>query len=334
MAGMLALPKAASFSGAIPNGVASNWRQIMDRRQFLKYHMQGALYVAAGAAGFIWPSTSLAKDSPDVVIVEGDPAKATRAAVERLGGMKKFVKAGDRVVIKPNMSFAQPLEAGTNTHPQVVRTIAVMCREAGAKKVMVLDHPLHRESECVRLAGIQAACQGLDGIEVHMLTSQRLFANTKLPAAQEMLESEIAREVLRSEVLIAAPVAKSHADTGVSLGMKGMMGLVYDRHIMHRRYNLDNSIVDMCTKLKANLSVVDASRVLTSGGPAGPGDVLLADTVIASSDMVAADATTVALFPWYGKRKRPEEIEHLVLAHKRGLGRIDIDSLKVQKVKL
>jgi uncharacterized protein (DUF362 family) len=306
----------------------------MDRRQFLKYNMQGALYVAAGAAGFMWPSTGLAGDNPEVVIVEGDPAKAAKAAVERLGGMKKFVKPGDRVVIKPNMSFAQPLETGTNTHPQVVRAIAVMCREAGAKKVMILDHPLHRESECVRLAGIQAACQGLDGVEVHMLTSQRLFAETKLPAAQEMLESEIAREVLRSQVLIAAPVAKSHADTGVSLGMKGMMGLIYHRHIMHRRYSLDNSIVDLCTRLKANLSVVDASRVLTSGGPAGPGYVLQAKTIIASPDMVAADAATVALFPWYGKRKRPEEIEHLAIAHKRGLGRIDIEKMKVQKVKL
>jgi uncharacterized protein (DUF362 family) len=306
----------------------------MDRRQFLKYHMQGALYVAAGTAGFVWPSTSLAKDSPDVVIVEGDPEAATRAAVKRLGGMKKFVKSGDRVVIKPNMSFARPLEAGTNTHPLVVRTLAKMCREAGAKKVMVIDNPLHLETDCVRLAGVEAACNPLDGVETRMVSSKRLFTKTKLPKAEDMPETAIAREVLRSDVLIAAPVAKSHSSAGVSLGMKGMMGLIYDRHIMHGRYDLDTSIVDMCTVLNADLTVIDASRVLMSGGPSGPGDVLKADTVIASADMVAADATTVALFPWYGKRMRPEQIEYLAMAAKRGMGRIDIENLKVQKVKL
>ena len=50
--------------------------------------------------------------------------------------------------------------------------------------------------------------------------------------------------------------------------------------------------------------------------------------------MVAADAATVALFPWYGKRMRPEQIEYLAMAAKRGLGRIDIENLMVQKVKL
>lgn len=306
----------------------------MDRRQFIKYHMQGALYVAAGAAGFIWPSSGSAKDMADVVIVEGDPVAATKAAVERLGGMKKFVKSGDRVVIKPNMSFARPLEAGTNTHPLVVRTLAKMCRQTGAKKVMILDHPLHMVSDCVRLAGIESACQPLDGVETRMLTSERLFSRTELPKGQDMKETDIAREVLRSNVLIAAPVAKSHSSAGVSLGMKGMMGLIYDRHVMHGRYDLDTSIVDMCTRLNADLTVVDASRVLMSGGPSGPGDVLKANTVIASADMVAADATTVSLFPWYGKRKRPEEIEYLAMAAKRGLGRIDLENLKVQKVKL
>lgn len=306
----------------------------MDRRQFIKYHMQGALYVAAGAAGFIWPSSGSAKETADVVIIEGDPAAATKAAVDRLGGMKKFVKPGDRVVIKPNMSFARPLEAGTNTHPLVVRTLAQMCREAGAKKVMIIDNPLHMVSDCVRLAGIEAACQSLDGVETRMISNQRLFSRTELPNGQDMKETDIAREVLRSNVLIAAPVAKSHSSAGVSLSMKGMMGLIYDRHVMHGRYDLDTSIVDMCTRLKANLTVVDASRVLMNGGPSGPGDVLKADTVIASADMVAADATTVALFPWYGKRMRPEQIEYLAMAAKRGLGRIDIENLRVQKVKL
>jgi uncharacterized protein (DUF362 family) len=53
--------------------------------------------------------------------------------------------------------------------------------------------------------------------------------------------------------------------------------------------------------LKADLTVIDATRVLSTNGPRGPGKVLKEDTIIASKDMVAADAFAVARFQWYGK---------------------------------
>ena len=132
-------------------------------------------------------------------------------------------------------------------------------------------------------------------------------------------------------MLIAAPVAKSHSGAGVSLSMKGMMGLVYNRMIFHRR-DLHTSIVDLSTVLKADLTVVDATRVLSTGGPGGPGKVLTPDTVIASADMVAADAYTVSAFEWYGKSYRPDQVRHIREAHARGLGRMDIENLRVESI--
>jgi uncharacterized protein (DUF362 family) len=140
--------------------------------------------------------------------------------------------------------------------------------------------------------------------------------------------------VLDSDVLIAAPVAKTHGSTGVSLSMKGMMGLVWSRAIMHWRYDLNNSIVDLCTLLKPKLVMIDGTRVLSTNGPGGPGIVLRPKTVIVSRDMVAADACAVQTYEWYGKKMEPHQVRHIRIAQERGLGRIDIGNLVTRKVVL
>ncbi len=304
----------------------------MNRREFLKYQLQGMFWLAAGGSGLFLPKTVIAETAPDVSIVKGDRAAATRAAVELLGGMQRFVKPGDRVVIKPNMSFARPPEAGTNTSPEVVRELAAMCKEAGAASILIPDNMLHMENACLERSGIRDACAAVDKNMVRAISSPYLFKETIIPQAKDIPRTDIMKAVLKRDVLIAAPTAKSHSSAGVSLSMKGMMGLIYDRGVFHGRYDLDTSIVDLCTVLKADLAVIDASRVLSTGGPQGPGKVIRADTVIASADMVAADATAVSMFEWYGRRFKPAQVNHIRLAHKRGLGRMDIENLNNRKL--
>jgi uncharacterized protein (DUF362 family) len=116
--------------------------------------------------------------------------------------------------------------------------------------------------------------------------------------------------------------------------MKGMMGLILNRGAFHWRYDLHRAIVDLCTLLKADLTVIDASRALTTNGPAGPGKVLQLDSIVASRDMVAADAQVVSMVPWYGKSLEPRNIKHIRFAHERGLGRMDLEQLKVETIRL
>lgn len=104
----------------------------MDRRTFLKYQAAGLLWAAVGAPGLSPLRAALADAPPDVAVVKGSPAAATRAAVDMLGGMGRFVKPGYKVLIKPNMSFAKGPDSGTTTHPEVVRELLIMCKEAGA----------------------------------------------------------------------------------------------------------------------------------------------------------------------------------------------------------
>ena len=110
-----------------------------DRREFLKKGLAASATVFSGGALLFNPRESLAQAPPDLVVVNGgDPAEITRAAVDASGGMGRFVKPGNKVVIKPNMSFSSGPAAASNTHPAVVGEVARMCIQSGASKVAVL----------------------------------------------------------------------------------------------------------------------------------------------------------------------------------------------------
>ncbi len=303
----------------------------INRRDFLKFQMRGLLLTAASASGLLIPQKGIAGSVPDLAVVKGPGAAATRAAVGLMGGMKSIVKSGNRVLIKPNMSFPNPPEWATTTNPEVIRELAVMCKEAGASKVLIADYTLFRPEECLNRTGIVEAIGPMEGVSVITTNSERLYRDTDFPDAEIMSHNGVLKEALKADVLIAAPVAKSHTATGVSLSMKGMMGLVWDRGGMHSK-GLSSSIVDMCGILKADLTVVDGSRVLSTRGPGGPGKVLNEDTIIVSKDMVAADAYTVSAFPWYGRRYQPRQVKHIRQAHDRRLGRMDIENLNIKKI--
>ncbi|MCA1985619.1 MAG: DUF362 domain-containing protein [Desulfovibrio sp.] len=309
----------------------------MRRRDFLRLQAAAACCLAAGSS--LLPLHPLFAQSPadalpDLAVAKGAPAAATRAAVELLGGMRAIVSPGQKVLIKPNMSFANPPEMATTTHPEVVRELAAMCKEAGAADILIMDHPLRSPEACLERSGIRDACRDLDSRMVQAVNAPAFFADADIPAGKEMRGNAFLKAVLDADVLIAAPVAKSHGSTGVSLSLKGMMGLIWDRGSMHSRYNLDEAIVDLYTRLTPALTVVDATRVLTTNGPFGPGKVITPQTIIASRDGVAADALAVASFEWWGRRMQPNQVRHLRLAAERGLGRIDIEHLRVQEVVL
>ena len=305
---------------------------LISRRRFLQWQA-GAVVTLAGSL-VLRPHTLWASPVPDVGIAQGKPAAATRAAVDLLGGMKHFVQPGQRVVIKPNMSFDNPPGMATTTHPEVISSLARMCEECGAEKVSILDHTLRGAEACLENSGIRAACEPLPGSEVRGMDTPQGFVPQAIPGARHYTRTDVMREVLEADVLIAAPVAKHHGSTGVSLSMKGMMGLIANRSEMHWRYELSTAIADLCRLLKADLAVIDVTRALTTNGPSGPGKVAEMNTVVASADMVAADAQVVSMVPWYGQTIPASKVAHVRIAHEWGLGRMDLENLKIQRVKV
>jgi len=300
----------------------------MTRRKFLKSTATGIALSLIGR-----PVFSQQKEDYDLVVTTGNPAAATKKVLEALGGISRFVKKGQRVVLKPNMSFANPPDRASTTHPAVVVTVAQACLEAGAQRVMVLDYPLRKGDLCLERSGMLDALQSLKGVHVLALEEKKFYREIKVPQGKVFDRVEVMREVLESDVLISIPQAKSHSATGVSLGLKGLMGLIWDRYSFHSKYDIDQAIADLATMIKPQLTILDATRALVSGGPGGPGEVVKPNLIIAGTDPVAVDSYGVSVAPWYGQNFKGRQVKHILAAHQRGLGKIDIENLRILKEK-
>jgi uncharacterized protein (DUF362 family) len=300
----------------------------MTRRKFLKTAAAGVALGLAGRSSFLE-----AKEDYDLVAISGEPVAATRKTLEAMGGISRFVKKGQSVVLKPNMSFSTTPDRGSTTHPLVVTAVAQACLEAGAQQVLVLDHTLQRAELCLERSGIREACKDMNRVHVLALQEKKFFREMKIPQGKVLERVEIMKEVLDASVLINLPVAKSHSATGVSLGIKGLMGLIWDRESFHTQYNINQALADLATVIKPQLTILDATRALASGGPGGPGEIKKTNLIIAGIDPVAVDSYGVSIVPWYGQNFKGRQVEHLLAAHQRGVGKIDIDQVKILKEK-
>lgn len=298
----------------------------LSRRDFLKTASTG---LAVGLASRSIPTSALPEH--DLAVVSGDAAAATRKAIEVLGGISRFVQKGQRVTIKPNMSFASGPERASNTSPQVVATVARICMEAGADRVMVLDYPLQTAEACLQRSGVLDACKPIKGVYVQTVTERKFFREIKVPQGTTLDRVAVMQEVLDSQVLISLPQAKSHSTTGISMGIKGLMGVIWDRWSFHIRHNINDALADLAMVIRPHLTILDATRALVTGGPGGPGEVSTPNLVIAGIDPVAVDSYGVTVAPWYGRQFTGRQVEHLMAAHQRGLGQIDVEKLRIFK---
>jgi uncharacterized protein (DUF362 family) len=243
----------------------------------------------------------------------GDPAAATAKAVEGLGGLSLFVARGDVVLIKPNMSWDRTPEQAANTNPVVVGTLVRLAYDQGAKKVKVFDNTCNDSRRCYTRSGIADAARDA-GAEVSFVEEQH-FRRAEL-GGENLTEWPVHREALDVDKIINVPVAKHHSLTRLTLSMKNLMGLIGgSRNQLHQR--IDTNLVDLAAYFRPQLTVLDATRVLTRNGPQGGplGDVRKMDTVVASADQVAVDAYGATLFGMKG-----DDLGYVREASERGLG--------------
>ena len=270
--------------------------------------------------------------SPDLVVAKGEKIQALKKALEALDGIKRFVKPQDRVLLKPNISIASPPAWGATTSPEIIVEVAKACLEAGAKRVIIADYPLRSPEICYEKCGLKKVIAGFKEVDVLLLTQERFFIETLVPKGIVLKSTKIARELSKANVLISMPTAKSHSATGVSLGIKGYMGLIWDRAYFHQNVDLNQAIADLATVIRPHLTIMDASRALTSGGPGGPGVVKELKTIVIGTDPVAVDSYTVGLTKWYNKVFLGKNVKHIALANKMGLGEIDVEKLKIKEL--
>jgi uncharacterized protein (DUF362 family) len=140
-------------------------------------------------------------------------------------------------------------------------------------------------------------------------------------------EWELYSDALTADVFINVPIAKHHSLTTLTLGLKNVMGIMGgDRGFIHRQ--IEDALADVNQVVKSHLIVIDATRILTAHGPTGGSlrDVKIINKVIASTDIVAADAWATGLFGL-----KPQDVPITVTAYKRGLGEMNLDKVRIIK---
>lgn len=262
-----------------------------------------------------------------IVVAEGnDPYAMTLAALAGLGGMEKFVKRGDIVVVKPNMAFNRAPEQAANTNPEVVKAIVESCLEAGAGVVKVFDRTVNPQRMVYDRSGIALAARKA-GARVSFI-DKRKFQEKQIPQGKSIKSWPIYKEALEADVFINVPIAKQHSLVRLTLGMKNIMGVLGgNRGTLHQE--IDQNLADLNTVIPIHLTVMDAYRILIANGPTGGRleDVKLTGKVIAGTDRVAVDAYATGLFGL-----KPEDIGYIKAAYEMGLGEMDIAKMKIEVV--
>ena len=258
-----------------------------------------------------------------------DPEAITRAAIKALGGMERFVKKGNSVILKPNIcvDYHTPEYAAT-TNPAVVGALVKLCLEAGAKQVRVMDMPFGGTPESAyKKSGIADAVQAAGGQMETM--SPVKFVKTAIPLGKDMKSWNVYRDALEADVLINVPIAKNHELAILTLSIKNLFGLANDPGMLHR--NLGQRAADLLSLFKPTLTVIDAVRILVDHGPTGGSldDVKLTNTVIASHDPVSADAYAATLFGMKGS-----DIAYISAAAAMGLGTLDLNSIQTEEIRV
>jgi len=297
----------------------------MTRRDFIVRSAQTAVALAVSTR--ITRLYSQPQPPPEVVVVKNSsPASLVRRAVEELGGMGKFVKKSQTVLLKPNIGWDRLPEQAANTNPEAVAEVAKMCLEAGAKWVRVLDRTCNQPQRCYKRSGIEDAVKAVGGEVRHIIDSR--FKEVNIPQGELVKSWPFYKDVLDADVFINMPVAKHHNISGVTLGFKNIMGLLGgDRGNLHTHFM--TKIVDVNHAVKPALTIVDAYRILLRNGPSGGNlaDTEEKKTVIAGTDRVAVDAYSVRLFGI-----EPERLEYLKIANERGMGKMNLAQVSLKEI--
>jgi uncharacterized protein (DUF362 family) len=264
-----------------------------------------------------------------VVARNGTPEEMVQRAIQALGGMQRFVKKGQWVIIKPNICVSnRAYEQAATSNPWVVGALVKLCLDAGASKVQVMDFPFGGKPATAYVkSGIQEQVEMAGGEMVTMAMIK--FQPTNFPDGKLVKQTEIYEDVLKADVLINVPIAKTHGLAQLTLGMKNLLGVVLDRPSFHS--NIGIRLADLNSKVRSTLTVVDAVRMLMANGPTGGSlsDVKEMNTVIASQDIVAADSYAATLFGL-----APNDLSYIKAGVALGLGRSDIEKLKIEELNL
>ena len=307
----------------------------MKRRDFFKKSLHlgigaGAFLAFGSKRGIYAAEKETGNAVTDLVAIKGgEPDVMFDQAIQAMGGIKKFVRPNQTVVVKPNIGWDVSPERAGNTHPALVKQIIKQCLDAGAKDVYVFDHTCDNWVKTYTNSGIESAAKAAGG-KVVPGNTEKYYQKVEIPGGIRMTEAKVHELILESDVFINVPILKNHGSATLTMAMKNLMGVVWDRQYWHRN-DLHQCIADFAAFRKPDLNVVDAYYVMKKNGPRGisKGDVVTLKSQILSTDIVAADAAAAKLFGM-----EPAEISHITQADAAGVGKMDLTKSNIRRIVL
>ena len=310
----------------------------MERRDFLKTTLLGTLAGVLGSSATHSVEgqtvTGVSQKKPLVAVMGGEPVEMLNKALEALGGIEKYIKKGQKVVIKPNIAWDKTPEEAANTNPSLVAEVVKKCLAAGASQVVVFDHTCDNWKATYVRSGIEEAARKA-GAKVVAADLESYYEEVTLPSAVKLKKTKIHKELIACDVWINMPILKNHGGAKMSVSMKNYMGIVYDREYFHSN-DLQQCIADVCTwEKRPVLNIVDAYRIMFQNGPRGKsaGDTALVKSLIISPDIVAADTAAISLFNQV-KTMSIDQVGHIGKGESLGIGTTDLKKLDVKQLKI
>lgn len=293
----------------------------LDRRDFLK----GMALAATGLPLIgtrVFAAQTPAKSATTIYVVHGKKIpEMLRQGMAKLGGWKAFVKAGKNAVLKPNAAWPSKPEQGGNTDPVLVGECVAGCLAAGAAEVVIPENTCTDAATAFSRSGVEQAVKKAGGRIYAPKKDQ--YEKATLPDAKILKQADIVKDVLHADCLVNIPVAKDHVAVKVTAAMKNWMGSVRDRGYWHT-HGLPQCIADFSSFIKPSLTILDATRILLTNGPRGPGKLAYPAQIVLGRDPVAIDAYATTLF-----KLKPFDVPYIKIAHDMGIGCGDLSKVNI-----
>ena len=255
-----------------------------------------------------------------VAVVKGERSLDTVYRALGLVPYREALSRWDRALIKVNFITTKSWETGATTDPLVVEALINRVRDLGKEPVVVeSDAQMTDADKAVVASGMKEMLNKVGVPFVNMRHAEKVTIPVRGGRALDRID--VARIATESAIISAAKL-KTHAETGVTLGMKNMFGMLTTK--WKGRYHLSGIhkvIHDICLTLPPHLTVIDGFVAMEGRGPVH-GTPIRMDTIIAGTDVVATDATACHVMGF-----APEEVNHIAWGHQSGIG--DMENVEV-----
>ncbi len=262
-----------------------------------------------------------------LVKIQQEIRKSLSDSLDLIGGLDRYVKHSDRVLLKPNLNGVE----GCTDRTLVESLIQMLC-DVGVGKIFIAESTFGDRKMTdmfFHKTGYAELAQKY-GIGLFNLNgSEAVEVEVKSPLVLDKLR--IAKEVYEADKIINLPNMKVHYATGITLALKNMKGLlVGDAKRLCHEVGLDKAIVDLNNTIRSHLNIVDAISCMERMGPRG-GDIVRLNLVMAGESSAEVDCIGCSVMGYDIGEVR--HLKYFIEANEIDPGRIEVVGEKIENVR-